>query len=269
MNMKRMIMMLVVGAAVSGWLAPVAAEAKSATCPPGSVKSGPTCMDKYEASVWRIPATNPAGKGNASLINKVKTGTVTAAILTAAGATRLGESSDNYTLCNDNGSDCTDVYAVSLPGVTPSAYITWFQAQQACTNAGKRLPSNAEWQAAVAETPDPGPDNGSTDCNSATGSVSLTGSRESCVSSDGTFDMVGNLYEWVADWVPLSTVCPGWGGFSNDSMCLAGADTTYGPGALLRGGCFDLGSGADAGPLAVGSGKPSIADSGIGFRCAR
>ena len=267
--MKRMIMMLVVGAAISGWLLPVPAEAKSATCPPDSVRSGPTCMDKYEASAWRIPATNAAGKSNASLINKVKTGTATAALLTAAGATRLGESSDNYAPCADNGSNCTDVFAVSLPGVTPSARITWFQAQQASKNSGKRLPSNAEWQAAVVGTPDPGPDNGSTDCNSATGLASLTGSRSACVSADGAFDMVGNRWEWMADWVPLSTACPGWGGFSNDLMCLSGASmTATAPGALLRGGSFA--SGTDAGPLSVsGLSGPSETFNDGGFRCAR
>ena len=270
--MKRMIMMLAVGAAISGWLLLVPVEAKSAksaACPPDSVRSGPTCMDKYEALVLRIPPTNPAGKSNASLINKVKTGTVTAAILTAAGATRLGESSDDYAPCNDNGTNCTDVFAVSLPGVTPSVYITWFQAQQACKNSGKRLPSNAEWQAAVAGTPDPGPDNGTTDCNTySTFVVAATGSRSSCVSADGAFDMVGNLDEWVAEWVPQATACPDWGGFSNDSMCLAGAWTTAGPGALARGGAF--GQGAAAGPLAVDGRTWTGAwpDSFV-FRCAR
>ena len=89
-------------------------------------------------------------------------------MLTAGGATQLGTSGDDYAPCADSGQNCTDdIYAVSLPGVTPSAFITWFQAQQACTNAGKRLPTNAEWQAAVAGTPDPGPDDGTTDCNTA------------------------------------------------------------------------------------------------------
>ena len=69
---------------------------------------------------------------------------------------------DNDAPCADSGQNCAnDIYAVSLPSVTSSAYITWFQAQQACKNAAKRLPSNAEWQAAVAGTPDPGP----TGCN--------------------------------------------------------------------------------------------------------
>ena len=67
----------------------------------------------------------------------------------------------DYAPCADNGQNCADdIFAVSLAGVTPSARITWFQAQAACANAGKRLPTNAEWQVAVAGTPDPGPDNG-------------------------------------------------------------------------------------------------------------
>jgi hypothetical protein len=243
-------------------------------CPPDSVVSGTVCMDKYEASVWRIP--DPTGV-NKKLVSKVQKGTAKLADLQAAGATQLGTTGDNYAPCTDNGqTSCSDIFAVSLPGVTPSSYITWFQAQQACKNSRKRLPSNAEWQAAVAGTPDPEPalgpgdTDGPTDCNTKGALIVVaTGSRSSCVSNDGAFDMVGNLSEWVADWVPLSTACPGWGGFSNDSMCFSGADTTGGPGALLRGGhFFHLGS--FAGPLAVdGSFPPSASFYYVGFRCAR
>ncbi len=121
---------------------------------------------------------------------------------------------------------------------------------------------------AVAGTPDPGLDNGATDCNtwSVFGRVP-TGSRASCVSNWGTYDMVGNLWEWVADWVPLSTAAPGWGGFSNDWMGLAGASADAGPGALVRGGYFSAGS--NAGPLAVVNFQPSDPIYYIGFRCAR
>jgi formylglycine-generating enzyme required for sulfatase activity len=157
---------------------------------------------------------------------------------------------------------------VSLPGVTPWASLTWFQAQEACTNAGKRLPSNAEWQAAMAGTPDPGPDNGTTDCNTARVGVAVaTGSRSSCVSSRGAFDMVGNLDDWVADWVPRSPACGTWSaGVSptDDFQCLAGAATTGEPRALLRGGNFVLG--AIAGPLSVfGREGPSGSGDGFGF----
>ncbi len=164
----------------------------------------------------------------------------------------------------DSGQNCADdIYAASLPGVPPSANITWFQAQAACENARKRLPSSAEWQAAVIGTPDPGLDNGTTDCN--TGSVFTavnTGSRSSCKSARRAFDMVGNVYEWVADWVPRSTACGTWSaGVSptGDLQCLAGAATSGEPGALLRGGSFS--SGADAGPLNVnGNNEPSNAN---------
>ncbi len=234
-------------------------------CTKDMVTSGSTCIDTYEASVWRIP--DPLGV-NAGLVKRIKSGKVAA----AAGATQLGVAGNDYAPCTANGQNCSnDIYAVSLAGQTPSAYITWFQAQQACKNSQKRLPSNAEWQAAVAGTPDPGPDNGSTDCNTAsTFAVVASGSRSSCKSSDGAFDMVGNLLEWVSDWVPLSTSCPGWGAFSNDYQCFAGADTatTGGPGALLRGGGF--GNGTDAGPLTVfGDNRPSDSYAGVGFRCAR
>ncbi len=241
-------------------------------CAPDAVLAGSVCIDKYEASVWRIPATSPGGKSNKGLITKVRKGKVKAADLTAGGATPLGVTGDDYAPCTANGQNCAnDIYAVSLAGVTPSAYITWFQAQEACTNSGKRLPSNAEWQAEANGTPDPGPDNGTTDCHTASAFAAVaTGSRSSCVSARGAFDMVGNLDEWVADWVPLSTTCLGWGAFSNDYQCFAGADTssTGGPGALLRGGYFVLG--ANAGPLAVhGNYQPSDSYYGIGFRCAR
>lgn len=82
---------------------------------------------------------------------------------------------------------------------------------------------------------------------------------------------MGNLHEWVADWVPRSTACGTWSaGVSptGDDQCLAGAATTGEPGALLRGGLFFRGS--IAGPLAVsGFFGPSNALGSIGFRCAR
>jgi formylglycine-generating enzyme required for sulfatase activity len=119
-------------------------------------------------------------------------------------------------------------------------------------------------------TPDPGPDDHATTCNSDnTGTTTLTGARSGCVSTRGAFDMVGNVAEWVADWVPLSTQCPFWASFSDDLMCLSGAsETEPGPGALLRGGFFF--GGAVNGPLAViGTVAPTRSQDVFGFRCAR
>jgi len=245
-------------------------------CAPDAVIAGTVCMDTYEASVWRVPGPTTSNKG---LVKKIQQGKATAGDLTAGGATQLGIGfTDNYAPCADSGQNCTDdIYAVSLPAVPPSANLTWFQAQAACENARKRLPSNAEWQAAVIGTPDPGPDNGSTDCNTASVFVAVaTGSRSSCKSARGAFDMVGNLYEWVADWVPRSTACGTWSaGVSptGDDQCLAGAATTGEPGALRRGGDLfgpDFFVGTFSGPLTVdGRLGPSGASDGTGFRCAR
>lgn len=238
-------------------------------CGADAVAAGPVCLDRYEATVWRVPEATTT---NAILVRKIQLGRATEADLTAGGATRLGVKGDDYARCTDNGQNCADdIFAVSLPSQIPSALITWFQAQEACANSGKRLPTNAEWQIGANGTPDPGPDNGTTDCNSDTGSLSLTGSRSGCVSARGAFDMVGNLAEWVADWVPRSTACPGWGTFSDDQMCLSGArEDATSPGALIRGGAFTVVGGALAGPLAVfGTFAPTRPADFVGFRCAR
>jgi formylglycine-generating enzyme required for sulfatase activity len=137
--------------------------------------------------------------------------------------------------------------------------MTWFQAAAAARNAGKRLPTNAEWQAAALGTPE-------NLCNTSGNDFAPTGTTAGCVSHVGAFDMVGNVWEWVADWVPRSTTCGSWG-FSDDLQCLAGAATTGAPGALIRGGDLD---GANAGVFAVdGSDTPSDASNVVGFRAAR
>jgi formylglycine-generating enzyme required for sulfatase activity len=90
------------------------------------------------------------------------------------------------------------------------------------------------------------------------------------VSDAGAFDMVGNLLEWVADWVPRSDGnCPGWAAFSDDFQCVSGAlSAAGGPGALFRGGSFS--NGAGAGVFAVnGNFVPYSASSSVGFRAAR
>ena len=212
------------------------------TCPTDMVKVGSVCVDKYEASVWE----NPDGTG-----------------------TQYGAGTDNYP-CADTGNDCKDkMYAVSRARVTPSGFLTWFQAQQACGNVGKRLLSNAEWQMAAAGTPDPGDSPGAEDCKVDDSLPVSTGSRDNCVSAWGTYDMVGNVWEWVADWVPRCTgLVPAVFEETEDTNCLGGASTTGGPGALLRGG--SVFNGAIAGVFAVfGVNEPSDTNFNIGFRCAR
>jgi formylglycine-generating enzyme required for sulfatase activity len=258
-----------------------AGQAAAITCPADAVAVGPVCVDKYEASVWAVP--DPA-TSNKTLVARLKKGTATLGDLVGGGATQLGcdfalFGHDPFPAnfpADGNWSSILipatpGVYAASVPGVLPSACITWFQSQQACLLSDKRLLTNAEWQAAAAGTPDPGAtDDESADCNVSGPPFGPTdtGSRSSCKSNWGASDLVGNVYEWVADWVPRSTACPGWGGFSDDFMCLTGASEPFGPGAVVRGGAW--GGGAGAGVFAVDSfARPSFSVGGLGLRCAR
>jgi formylglycine-generating enzyme required for sulfatase activity len=274
MSKQRITRIVAIALATLTWTGPAHAgppKDPPTRCAPDAVLAGPVCVDKYEASVWRIPDPLDTNKG---LVKKVRKGKAVEADLIAAGATQLGTASDNYAPCADNGQNCAnDIYAVSLSAVTPAAYITWFQALEACLNSGKRLPSNAEWQAAASGSPDSGTDNGTTDCKTVSPSMAVpTGTRTLCVSSPGAYDMVGNLFELVADWVPMPTACPGWGAFSDDTHCFAGADTagTDGPAVLTRGGSFGFeGNPSASGPLTLVLYPPKDPDNVLGFRCAR
>jgi formylglycine-generating enzyme required for sulfatase activity len=272
MNQRRLCRMLGIAAVYVAGEMP--ATALTLRCPPDSVKVGNVCIDIYEASVWQIPSTN------AALIRRVQLGRVTLGDLTNGGATQVSPAftcSPGFPATFDaTGNWTSPLFAVSVAGVVPTSCVTWFQAEQACALSGKRLLTNQEWQRAAAGTPDPGTDDGGTDCN--VGGLSRpidTGSRAKCVSNWGAFDMVGNLEEWVADWVPQSTDCPGWGAFSDDVMCLAGASTTAtGPSALVRGGGFT--NFTAAGVFALGArpattlgNSPALARKSLGFRCAR
>lgn len=253
-------------------LAPVVTPVAAAACDPDSVQSGPICIDKFESSVWYVPPARRA------LIAKIKNGTASLANLTSpaavsAGVVQLGLATGDLAAhgCPATGNGCVDFYAVSIAGVRPSVNITWFQAAAAARNSLKRLPTNQEWQVAALGTPDTAfADDGVTTCNSdnlAHGLVN-TGSRSNCTSDVQAFDMVGNAWEWVAEWLPRSTACSNWGPFSDDLMCVGGANETSGPGAFNRGG---LGSDPSvAGVFTVdATRRPQDASPLIGFRCAR
>lgn len=269
MNQRHLYRML--GAAAVYLAAALPANALLLRCPPDSVKAGDLCIDKYESSIWQIPAGNPA------LVRQVQSGRVTLATLTAGGATQVSPALTGSPCTpafpptfDASGNWTSPLFAVSVEGVPPTSCVTWFQAEQACALSGKRLLTNQEWQRAAAGTPDPGTDDGGTDCNvGGLAKPSQSGSRANCKSNWGAFDMVGNVEEWVADWIAQPTQCPGWGAFSDDIMCLAGASSTAtGPGAMIRGGFFSGGF-AQPGVFALDVDNPARAGRGIGFRCGR
>lgn len=246
--------------------APPAAAAK---CKKDAAPVGDACVDLYEASVWEIPPDE------AALIGKVRKSKVTSPDA-LSGATQRGlEFFDLPPGCPSNGNGCTDVYAVSIAGVPPARFISWWQAAAACRNAGKRLATNLEWQLAALGTPDPGVDEGATGCNvDSAEDVVPTGSRAGCVSDTGHHDMVGNVSEWVADWAEKSSnLCASFGeDYGLDLACMDGDGLGVGPAAMIRGGSY--GSGTNAGVFAMSAhvdfgALDQNARLYTGFRCAR
>ena len=122
-----------------------------AQCQAGMVQNGSTCIDTFEASLWKI--TNPA------CVGLIKQGVKLPPWCLQGDAVQVGINGVDYTdaQCQFNGGGCKNIFALSMPGVIPARSINYFIAAAACRNSRKRLPSNAEWQAAALGTPDPWP----------------------------------------------------------------------------------------------------------------
>lgn len=232
-----------------------------AACPNDSVQSGNICIDKYESSVWKVNPTQVIA------IQRIRNGNITLANLQTIGAIQLGltETDLAENNCPATGKGCTNIYAISIPGVLPSRFMSYFQAIAAARNSWKRLPTNQEWQMSALGTPDGAP------C--LVSSFNITGTI-GCVSDVGAYDMVGNLHEMVAEWIHQSEselpLCipgsGGWGTFSDDQMCYSATR-----GLVRGGGVGGSGSGDAAGPFASDSiYLPNTSEnSNIGFRAVR
>lgn len=190
------------------------------------------------------------------------------------------------TRANLEDTSCT---GVSKEGGSPWVNIARHQAELACSNAGKRLPTNKEWYQASLGTPDARGNVDRGDCNVQSDSIGTAGSHERCVSSSGAYDMIGNVWEWVDETVSdgelSGRALPEEGyvvGIDNNGVPI---ETNFGEPDLnfnedylwvekggvrgiIRGGYH--GNGTDAGQYTMNAiTPPSFAGVGVGFRCAK
>jgi formylglycine-generating enzyme required for sulfatase activity len=124
---------------------------------------------------------------------------------------------DRYEVTNAQFRDCARADACAEPDDLryyadatyadhPVVFVTWYDARDYCGWAGKRLPSEAEWEKAARGTDGriypwgTGLALERLNADYRVGTTTAVGSYPGGASPYGAYDMAGNVWEWTSDW---------------------------------------------------------------------
>jgi formylglycine-generating enzyme required for sulfatase activity len=251
---------------------------------PGCGQPAPTIQDGPTAGMKRVPA-GPFWRGCNRAIDSLCAADEGAGACVSLSAFEIDATEvtqQAYAACVTGGGCTTAHQAISdtcryNPTVTPNlpiACVDWNDAVAYCRWAGKRLPTEAEWEKAARGTDGrmyPWGNEAPTceranlvGCHNALRDVG----SQSGDSPYGLKDMAGNVWEWVADWYEPNY-------YAGAPACAPpGPASAPGAGRVGRGGGFEFLPMVDGPAIFLRTTfrhpiQATTSRIGIGFRCAR